>query len=66
MVRHDKVRLTVALNSHEERRPEIVAGTEGLVLATRHHPTDDGPQALVKFKGWGTPRSVAQSSLEVV
>lgn len=65
MRRGDAVKLTVPIASHEDRRPTIPAGTAGTVLGLRHLPDDPAPMALVKFKGWGTPRSLQRRFLEV-
>jgi len=44
----------------------VKVGTLGQVLGTRYHPTDEVPQVLVKFKGYGGSRALNQSDVEVV
>lgn len=65
MKKGDTVTLLLNIAAHAERKSLIKAGTVGEVLATRHTETDSEPQALVKFKGWAGPRSLAQRLLNV-
>jgi hypothetical protein len=52
---HTMVKLVKQTDPHLAGRV-VPVGAVGVVIASRQLPEDDGPQLLVKFEGFSTPR----------